>query len=62
MSKSLAPIIKKYQAKRLKKDNPYAPQQIQFKNNREASQAVWEINSSTGRECYNDGDVVHVYK
>tara|TARA_R110002126_G_scaffold12570_1_gene54576 strand:- start:109 stop:297 length:189 start_codon:yes stop_codon:yes gene_type:complete len=62
MSKSLAPIIKKYQAKRLKKDNPYAPQQIQFKNNREASQAVWEINASTGRECYNDGDVVNVYR
>ena len=62
MSKSLTPIIKKYQAKRLKKDNPWAPQQIQFNSNREASQAVWEINASTGRQCYNDGDVVHVYK
>jgi hypothetical protein len=60
--KSLAPIIKKYKAKRLKRENPWSPQQIQFNSNREASQAVWEIHSSTGRECYNDGDVVNVYR
>jgi len=62
MSKSLAQIIKKYNAKRLKRENPWSPQQIQFNSNREASQAVWEIHSNTGRECYNDGGVVHVYK
>ena len=62
MSKSLTPIIKKYNAKRLKKDNPYAPQRIQFNSIREASLAVWEIHSSTGRECYNDGDIVNVYR
>jgi hypothetical protein len=62
MSKSLAPIIKKYNAKRLKKDNPYAPQRIQFNSNRDATTAVWEINYATGRECYNDGNIVNVYR
>lgn len=62
MSKSLAPIIKQYQAKRLKRKDSWSPQQIQFNNNRDASQAVWEIHSSTGRECYNDGNIVHVYR
>jgi len=61
MSKSLTPIIKKYNAKRLKRADKWSPQQIQFNSNREASQAVWEINASTGRECYNNGAVVHVY-
>ena len=62
MSKSLSPIIKKYKAKRLKKEGPWSPQRIQFNSNREASQAVWEINRDTGRECYNDGDIVNVYR
>lgn len=62
MSKSLAPIIKKYNAKRLKKDNPWAPQRIQFNSNRDASLAVWDIYNSTGRECFNDGNIINVYR
>ena len=52
MSRSLAPIIKKYKAKRLKREGP--AQRIQFNSNRDAAQAVWEINRDTGRECCND--------
>lgn len=62
MSKSLAPIIKQYKAKRLKRDNPWSPQQIQFNSTTDARQAVWDIHGSTGRECYNDGNIVHVYR
>lgn len=62
MSKSLSPIIKRYGAKRLKREDPWSPQKLEFKNNREASSAVWDIHSSTGRECYNNGAVVYVYK
>jgi hypothetical protein len=62
MSKSLAPIIKKYGAKRLKRENAWDQQQILFKSNRDAAQAVWDINVSTGRECYNGGNIVYVYR
>jgi hypothetical protein len=62
MSKSLMPIIKRYGAKRLKRQDKWSPQQIEFKNNRDASLAVWDIHSSTGRECYNSGAVVYVYR
>jgi hypothetical protein len=62
MSKSLTPIIKKYNAKRLKRADKWSPQQIQFNSNFDASRAVWEIHRDTGRECYNYGAVVHVYQ
>jgi len=62
MSKSLAPIIRKYRAKRLKRQDPWSPQQIQFNSSMDARQAVWEIHGSTGRECYNSGSIVHVYR
>jgi len=62
MSRSLAPIIKKYKAKRLKREHAWDEQKIQFNSNRDASQAVWEIHRDTGRECYNGGNIVYVYR
>ena len=62
MSKSLTPIIKKYKAKRLKREDPWSPQQIQFNSTDDARIAVWEIHRDTGRECYNNGAVVYVYR
>ena len=50
MSKSLAPIIKKYKAKRLKREDRWSPQQIQFNSTDDARIAVWEIHRDTGRE------------
>jgi hypothetical protein len=62
MSKSLAPIIKKYGAKRLKREHAWDEQKILFKSNRDASLAVWDIHNTTGRECYNGGNIVYVYR
>ena len=60
MSKSLTPIIKQFGAKRLKGDG--FTQRIQFSNNGDAQRAVFEISSSTGRQCWSAGDIVEVLK
>ena len=62
MSKSLAPIIKKHNGKRVKRENPWSPQEIKFDSYTPLSQIVWEIHRDTGRECYNDDESVYVYK
>ncbi len=60
MSKSLTPIIKQFGAKRLKGDG--VTQRIQFSSSGQAQRAVWEISSSTGRQCWSSGDIVEVLK
>ena len=60
MSKSLAPIIKRFGGKRLKGDG--VTQRFQFSSSGQAQRAVWEISSSTGRQCWSAGDVVEVLK
>lgn len=60
-SKALAPIIKRYRAKRIKRENPWQPQRIIFETSADAAQAVWEISRDTGRECFSSGNIVSVY-
>ena len=54
-------IIKKHGGKRLPKANKYDFTRYEFKDDRSASNVVWEIHSETGREAANSGNVVTVY-
>ena len=60
MSKSLTLIIKQFGAKRLKGDG--AVQRLEFSTPAPAQRAVWEISSSTNRQCWSSGSIVEVLK
>lgn len=54
-------IIKRNGGKRLPKSHRLAPSRYQFADDRIASNVVWEINSETGRQAANSGNIVTVY-
>jgi hypothetical protein len=59
--KGIMHIIKRNGGKRLPKSHRLAPSRYQFADDRIASNVVWEINSETGRQAANSGNIVTVY-
>ena len=60
-SRGIMHIIKKHGGKRLPKKSQWDPTRYEFRDNRTASNVVWEIHAETGRECANTGNIVTMY-